>query len=257
LFYTQGNSDQYRFYRCENCGLVNLDLSGLDHRENQEKYAREYPNPHDPRVNRGPFGSYAFIEKMLPAKGRFLDVGCGNGALLARARDSGWDVRGLELSPFLADQVEQHLRIEVEVADFMSYEPTGRQFDLVSLRHVLEHLPDSNRALRSIARLLKSGGHALLEFPNIDGLSFRLRRARQRLGWRKRYAADYRPGHCNEFSRSSFEFLLGRTGFELVVWQTYTYRPFKNFLYNHIHIGTKARALIRKVDESAAVPPGR
>lgn len=249
LYYTQGNADQFRFYRCGKCTLVNLDLEGLNHLESQEKYATEYPDPADPHVNRGSFASYEFIRKHLTTPGRFLDVGCGNGALLARAKEDGWDVHGLELSSFLAGKVRERLGIEVDVADFLEYEAAAGQFDLVSLRHVLEHLPDSKLALSSINRLLVPGGHALLEFPNIEGISFRMRRALQRSGLhRKTYAPDYQPGHSNEFNRASFSWLLGITGFELVVWETYTYTSIKNFLYNHIPVGTKARALIRKTE---------
>lgn len=247
LHYTQGNANQFQFYKCADCKLVNLDLAGLNHLENQEKYATEYPDPHDEHVNRGSFASYTFLQKHLKDRGRFLDVGCGNGALLARAREDGWSVHGLELSPFLAQQVTEHLGIEVDVADFLSYALPTDPFNLVALRHVLEHLPDSKRALNSINRLLVPGGHALLEFPNIEGISFKTRRLLQRTGLhRKTYAPDYQPGHSNEFSKASFSFLLEQTGFELIVWETYTYTPVKNFLYNHIPVGTKARTLIRK-----------
>jgi hypothetical protein len=40
--------------------------------------------------------------------------------------------------------------------------------------------------------------------------------------------ADWRPGHVNEFCRKSFEYLLDKTGFELVVWRTYSNRPVAN-----------------------------
>ena len=42
LFYTQGNRDQYRFYRCAGCLLVNYDLAGG---LNQGKYARSRVSP--------------------------------------------------------------------------------------------------------------------------------------------------------------------------------------------------------------------
>lgn len=246
-YYAQGNSRQFIFYKCRGCGLVNLDLRGLNVVEHQEKYATEYHDPHDPHINRGSFASWKFLRKRLSTPGRFLDVGCGNGALLMSAREEGWTVRGLELSPFLAAKVKERLGIDVDVADFLAYDLSGERFDLVSLRHVLEHLPDSMTAMRKINRLLKPGGHALLEFPNIEGISFKAKRLLEKLGLHaKRYAPDYRPGHCNEFSRGAFEFLARETGFTVVVWETYAYSPVKNFLYNRFAIGTKARVLVRK-----------
>lgn len=249
-YYAQGNARQFIFYKCRNCGLVNLDLEGLNVVEHQEKYATEYSDPTDPHINRGAFASWRFLRKHLKESGSFLDVGCGNGALLNSAREEGWRVKGLELSPFLAAQVKERLGIDVEVADFLAYDLPGEQFDLVSLRHVLEHLPDSRSAMRKINGLLKPGGYALLEFPNIEGISFRTRRGMERIGLhRKTYASTYRPGHCNEFSRESFAYLARQTGFTVVVWETYTYSPVKNFLYNKIPVGTKARVLVRKEQE--------
>ena len=251
LYYTQGGSDQFHFYKCHTCQLVNLDLSGLNYLEHQEKYAMEYPDPYDPFVNRGSFASHRFIRKNLPSPGRFLDVGCGNGALLAATREDGWEVKGLELSGYLAENVREQLKIEVEVADFLTYELSDGQFDLVTLRHVLEHLPDSLEAMEKINRLLKIGGSALLEFPNIEGVSFKVKRFLEKNNIRKKsYPKEWQPGHCNEFSRESFAFLAKETGFEVMVWETYAYSPLKNLVYNRIPIGTKARVLVRKVSEA-------
>jgi hypothetical protein len=40
---------------------------------------------------------------------------------------------------------------------------------------------------------------------------------------------------------------LKLTNFELVRWETYSNKPFTNFIYNRIKIGTKARAIVRKI----------
>jgi len=247
LYYTQGNQDEFRFYRCPVCRLVNYDLSsGLD----QEKYAREFVDPFDDGVtsNRAQSITYSFLKKHLPKPGTMLEIGCGNGRLLHHAKHDGWTVRGLELSPFLAESVKKRLDIDVEVANFLEYKvKESDRYDLVLLRHVLEHLPDSKGALRSIHSMLANGGHALLEFPNIDGMDIRYKRWLRRTGLhRKKYPETYRPGHCNEFCRESFEYLLKETGFDLVVWETYSYRRVSNFIFNRVHIGNKARAIIRR-----------
>lgn len=246
-FYNQGNRDEFTFHRCPNCGLVNYDLGGgLD----QLKYASEFVDPFDERHRRNVAQTvtHRFLRRRVPTPGRLLEIGCGNGRLLHLARSGGWEVRGLELSPFLAASVKARLGIDVVVADYMEYSHgTGEAFDLVLLRHVLEHLMDPKRAMMGISALLKEGGYALLEFPNIDGLDTRLKRWLRRAGiYRKKYPETWRPGHCNEYCRRSFEFLLRETGFELVIWETYSYRPFSNFVFNHWHIGNKARAIVRK-----------
>lgn len=247
LYYTQGNHQQFRFYKCLHCGMVNLDLGTIDTEKNQQKYALKYKNPFDPKANKGALWSFEFIQKHLPAKGSFLDIGCGNGALLHRAKQDGWQVQGLELSPFLAKKINETLDIEVQTANFLDFDNFQQQFDLVALRHVLEHLPDSKAAMNSIARLLKPKGYAMLEFPNIEGLSFQTKRLLGKIGLhKKKYPENYVPGHCNEFSQRSFAFLAHQTGFELVVWQTYSSSPLKNKLMKIFNTATKARVLIRK-----------
>jgi len=249
LYYSQGNNDQFRFYRCLRCKLVNYDLSsGL----NQEKYAEAYVDPRqdDHRHNIRQTGTYRFLRKHLDTPGRVLDVGCGNGRLLFLARQDGWTVRGLELSGFLAESTERTVDIDVDVGDLLEYRTTEK-FGLVILRHVLEHIPDPIRAMNRINALLKIGGHSILEFPNIVALGFRIKRSLERMGLRKkRYPENYRPGHCNEFCRESFTFLLAKTGFRLETWHTYSSNPLFSPIHRALNTGSKARALIRKVDEA-------
>jgi SAM-dependent methyltransferase len=248
LFYTQGHEDQFRLYRCGVCGLVNLDMEGLNLLEHQEKYAGEEEVPGDYEAETRVRQSYRFIKKYVPVKGSYMDIGCGGGGMLYFAQKDGWSVKGLELSPVLAKLVSEKLGVDVEAANFLEYEGDEGVYDLVSLRHVLEHLTDSIAAMNNISRLLKPQGYAHLEFPNINGVSFRLKRFLARTGlYRKKYDPEWRPGHCNEFSRKSFEYLLGRTGFRLVRWETYSHKPVSNFFFNRIHAGTKARVIIRKI----------
>jgi 2-polyprenyl-3-methyl-5-hydroxy-6-metoxy-1,4-benzoquinol methylase len=116
---------------------------------------------------------------------------------------------------------------------------------VVVLRHVLEHLPDARRALTSIRDLLRDDGFAHFEFPNIMALDARLKRWLRRTGLhRKRYPDGYRPGHCNEFCRRSFQRLLDITGFNLVAWQTYGTGAAADFVFRRIPIGNKVRALV-------------
>jgi len=251
LYYTQGNEEQFEFYRCLQCKLVNYDLSaGL----NQEKYAEVYVDPRqdDHRHNIRQTGTYRFLRKHLRGPGRLLDVGCGNGRLLFLAQQDGWTVRGLELSGFLAESIRDAIDIDVDVGDVLEYRTTER-FDLIILRHVLEHIPDSIQAMNKINELLKIGGHSILEFPNIEGLGLRAKRTLRRMGLRKkRYPENYRPGHCNEFCRQSFDFLLTRTGFRLEIWHTYSSNPLFTLKHRALNTGSKARALIRKIDEASS-----
>lgn len=249
LYYKQGFQNQYLFYKCKTCGLVNLDLEKVNLEGNQTKYAENYKDPHSNKKNKGSYKTYLFIKKNIETKGSYLDIGCGNGSLLNFAKQDGWAVKGLELSGFLAKSIKETLDIDVEVRNFLDYKDSNVQYDLVSLRHVLEHLPDSISAMTQINQLLKHGGMAVFEFPNIEGISLKTKRFFSKIGvYKKKYPVNYVPGHCNEFSKKSFNYLLNQTGFELIKWETYSGKKFANLFYKITNSSTKARALVRKIN---------
>lgn len=250
LLYTLGNQRQCRYYRCAACGLVNYDLSGgLD----QTQYTAVLVDPQDdahPR-NLDKDQSFRFLARHAPRPGRLLDIGCGNGRLLWLARRAGWQVQGLELSVEMARYASSRVGCPVRAADFLALEPAPEEresFDVVSLRHVLEHLPEPRPAMERIGALLKPGGLLLVEMPNIDGWSKRWVRFSVDAGLhRRRFPADFAAGHCCEYSRRSFQALLDRSGFELLRWETYSKKPLANWVLSRVPVGTKARALVRRV----------
>lgn len=246
LYYTQGYNQEYKFYQCQNCKLVNIDLAQLTIADHQGKYSYNLKDPKIKKDNVGADLSVQYINNKLSHKGRLLDIGCGNGALLLYAKETGWQVEGTELVESIAQFVENELNINVTVGDFMNGYNNEKPFDVVTFRHVLEHIPDSLSVMNEISRLLVPKGHAVLEFPNIEALSRKYRRLLTKVGLGKKYAKGYQPGHCNEFCCESFQYLCDKTGFELLDWQTYSYSPLKNAIYKVFNTSTKARVLIRK-----------
>lgn len=250
LFYTQGDHDQFKFYKCSECSLVNLDLNGINIIANQKKYADKFNPPKDYEKEKEAKSAYLFVIKYIPSKGKYMDIGCGSGSMLYFFKKDGWDVSGLELSDVFAQYVTSKLNVPVVVADFLNYKDNINSYDLVSLRHILEHLPNSILAMQKINQMLKPNGYAYFEFPNINSLSHRMQRFRNKFNiLKKKYSSSYFPGHCNEFSKESFKYLLNLTGFTLIRWETYSSKKFSNFIYNHFHFGTKARAIVRKIKE--------
>jgi 2-polyprenyl-3-methyl-5-hydroxy-6-metoxy-1,4-benzoquinol methylase len=235
---------------------VNLDLHKVSLEGNQEKYAEVYPEPFTEQGNRGAYESYKFISSKQIPIGKYLDIGCGNGALLYLAKNDGWQVEGLELFDFLANKIKETLDIDVFVKNFLDLDISDfhHKYDLISLRHVLEHLPNSLLALSNINKMLKPDAYALFEFPNIEAFSFKLKRFLSKKGiYSKKYAADWVPGHCNEFSIDPWKYLLDKTGFELVSWRTYSLKPFNNIVYGLFNTGNKVRTLVKKKQD--LLPP--
>ncbi len=246
LHYTEGVRGEFKYYICRNCRLVSYDMSaGFD----QEKHTVELLDPRDMthKFNRAQRESYAFVRQHVPRRGSLLDIGCNNGAFLLQAKEDGWQVRGIELFPELAEHARSIAEVDVLVCDFLEYEVgEDEQYDIVVLKHVLEHLPDPVLAMRKLRALLRDGGYALLEFPNIGSPNLRIKHFMRRHGLARWKRADYVPHHANEFCRYSFKHLLARTGFRLERWSTYSSKRWLSPLYSLLGFGTKARALIQK-----------
>ena len=240
------------YYRCEDCGLWNYDMDcGVD----QTQYTEVYHSPRDPSwaPNHENRLAWEALSRHVGKPGDLLDIGCGNGCLMFHAREAGWNVEGLELHAPAASAVTEDTGIPVGVGDFLNAPPEGSpRYDLVVLRHVLEHLPDPHLAMQRIRERLREGGLAFLEFPNTGSFSYAYKRVLKNLGLKNRkYAADWRPGHCNEYCRGAFEMLLDLSGFELVVWETYSHSKYGHLIYSWLPIASKARAVIRRRDDKA------
>ena len=106
----------------------------------------------------------------LPAgTGKLLDVGCGNGDFLARMKGHGWDVQGIEPDPAGAAVArERGLVVTAGILAEGTFQPAS--FDVVTMSHVLEHLPDPIQTLRACRQLLRPGGKLVALTPNVESL---------------------------------------------------------------------------------------
>lgn len=140
--------------------------------------------------------------------GRFLDVGCGAGALLKRMAAAGWRGAGIDVSPTAVSVTRQAVPdAVVQEATLATFVPEA-PFALISMVHVLEHLPDPVAALARCRELLEAGGHLFVSVPNIDSFEART--------FGRRWIGLDIPRHLTHFSRSTLTELLERSGFQIV-----------------------------------------
>lgn len=138
-------------------------------------------------------------------EGRLLDVGCGTGKDLLRFREAGWQVTGVEISPYAAALARTRLGCEVVPGHFDEAPLEGRRFDVVRLSHALEHLPSPRRSLGKVHRLLCPGGLLWIEVPNAAGLERRI--------FRRHWFHWDLPRHLYHFTPTTLVRLLRDTGF--------------------------------------------
>ena len=106
---------------------------------------------------------------------RVVDLGCAEAGGLVALAEAGAQVCGLELRASRAELArrlaqERGVELRVLVGDLLSEDDIaqlGGPFDLVLLRDVIEHVPEKEKALRNVRRLLSGSpvGKALVTFP--------------------------------------------------------------------------------------------
>lgn len=150
----------------------------------------------------------AQIER-IKRPGTLLDVGCAFGFFMEVARDRGWTVSGVEISPFAAEYAAEELGLDVvnRSAEDGPYAP--RSCDLITMWDLIEHLRDPARTLRKLAGALKEDGILVLSTPDMGSLPARLTREKW-LGW------QLQNEHLFYFSASTLERMLNAAGLEVI-----------------------------------------
>jgi len=207
----------FTFVRCPGCGLVYVNPQ-LDQSRLKESY--EGATSQDIWVDvllsadQQAYDGKKFqraaeeMNRMRPAKGKVLDVGCSIGLFLDIARSAGWKVWGLELSKKAVKYAVETLKLDVrpKLLEDCGFEPES--FDVLTLWEVLEHVPDPRGLLADAAGLLKPGGLAALLVPNAKSLSVMM--------MRERSSAFGGRNHLWYFSPKTLPMLLDGCGFETV-----------------------------------------
>ena len=135
----------------------------------------------------------------LPGNGRLLDIGCGNGSFLSAWSRliPGWSLCGSEVNEKYKSQIE-HIP-GVEKLFTCDVDGIPGPFDVVSLVHVLEHIPSPAAFLLRVRRKVKPGGVLLVEVPDCAQNYFML------------LVAD----HCSHFSPPLLRGVVASAGFEV------------------------------------------
>jgi len=170
----------YRMVRCNTCGLVRSDpvadsdvLSQL-YAASTFDYGAELDNL------AATYGKYLQrLSRYMPSKNALLEIGCGNGFVLAEARRLGYtDVRGVEPSRAAIDSAPNGIREKIVCSMMVPGLFPPETFDSVCLFQVLDHILDPVQLLRTCYQLLKPSGVILCLNHNVEALSARLMKSR-------------------------------------------------------------------------------
>lgn len=188
------------------------------------------------------------IRRLAPAATRVLDVGCGSGEFLVQLSKTGFtDCHGLELPGPAADRAERHPAIQIHRTDLAHHSFSPSSFDVVSARHVFEHLAHPGASFAQLATLLRPGGLLYLAIPNRASLQARC--------FPNAWFHWDPPRHLNFTTREGFIHLAAENQMELVReyhwnWEQNLYgwpqsllnslSAKRNLLYNFLKAGNRA-----------------
>lgn len=197
---------------CRSCGLVQKPVTETWHKEAADIYAgynmyHQVAGGAEQKVaSDGGFEKrsdvllgWAKANLRLRPSGRHLDFGCGNGATLRAAAHvlPGWTLSGYE--PHLRDKAAllaipgvQNLLTTLDGADGC--------FDLITMMHVVEHIPNPANVLKGVAEALAPNGHLFIQVPYFVDSPYELT------------VAD----HCSHFTVGSLKNVAVRAGLEIV-----------------------------------------
>nr|WP_294935120.1 class I SAM-dependent methyltransferase [uncultured Flavobacterium sp.] len=102
------------------------------------------------------------ITSLQPDKGMLLDIGAGTGDFLQEAHNQNWNTTGIEPSA-----KAKTIAVQKGVSFAESLEALeDHSFDVITMWHVLEHVPNLEKQIQELKRLLKPTGTIVIAVPN-------------------------------------------------------------------------------------------
>ena len=213
---------------CIACGLVTLDsLQHMQssHYESAATHVNDAASPEhasmeswlrfSERDDRRRFEAL----KPLLANRRVLDFGCGAGGFVKLSADVASSVAGVELERRVREHWGKSLPIFGSIAD------AGRDYDVITAFHVVEHLPDPRQTLHELAAPLARGGRLVVEVPSASDAMIQI------------YDSDpfqrftYWSEHLFLFNAATMATLARQAGFRVVSVEQVQRYPLSNHLY--------------------------
>lgn len=137
-------------------------------------------------------------------KGKLLDIGAGTGDFLVVAKNDGWDTTGIEPSAKAKTiAINKGVNFAINLSDLESH-----SFDVITMWHVLEHVPNLDEYILELKRLLKPSGTIIIAVPNFKSFDANY--------YGRFWAAFDVPRHIWHFSKTAIDKLFAEKEMKLV-----------------------------------------
>jgi len=143
------------------------------------------------------------INSYQPSKGLILDIGAGTGDFLSVAQKNGWKTIGVEPS----DKAKAIAKNKGVSFVENTSELESQTFDVISMWHVLEHVPNLEEQIKELKRLLKPSGTLIVAVPNFKSFDAK--------HYGNFWAAYDVPIHFWHFSKTAIKQLFAKENMKL------------------------------------------
>ena len=144
------------------------------------------------------------LTKLRGEKGSLLDFGSGTGDFLYAAQRAGWRTFGVEPNEGARSRaLQKGVRAAADLAAFPE-----ETFDIITLWHVLEHLPEPGIMVQGLRSRLSGNGYLIVAVPNYRSFDAHY--------YGSFWAAYDTPRHRWHFTKPSLQALLREQGFNLI-----------------------------------------
>jgi SAM-dependent methyltransferase len=139
--------------------------------------------------------------------GKILDIGCGTGEFLSTCKDAKWKTIGIEPDVDARAMAIKNYGLDVrEESELKNLKDDS--FEIISMWHVLEHVPKLNERIIELKRLIKPNGIIIIAVPNCSSFDAKL--------YRKFWAAYDLPRHLYHFTPNDINGIFGKHGMKIV-----------------------------------------
>jgi 2-polyprenyl-3-methyl-5-hydroxy-6-metoxy-1,4-benzoquinol methylase len=198
-------------YKCINCGHGSHDRQYTTQQFNEiyrADYAADYLVKEKALYQKRQVQYSQDIELLLTCRKfsavRVLDYGCSSGGYLD-AMPAEWEKAGYEVNPFHIDHLRENKK---HIAVFDRVDAIDRQFDLITMRGVIEHIPDHTELIAFLgSHLVPSGSVFITATPDISSVCATL--------YKSQWNQVVCPEHIHQFSSTSLSILLAKAGLVL------------------------------------------
>ncbi len=192
--YASHSFDIFNLYSKQYLELTYKNIEGIHDRF---KSVTNLPKNKSDNKNRAERVNNFFKKRNL----KLLDIGSGIGVFLFEMKKRKWNVSGIEMDKRYANYCKKFHKLKVypkKISELKNY----KEFDLISLNKVLEHVKDPGKLLKISKKFLKNNGIAYIEVPDI--------KAKSGGKHRQEFCVD----HLHLFSKYSLNNLANFCGFE-------------------------------------------